>query len=762
MIGAAAVLVSRKKPDPAQPERQRRNFIIALAVGVFLLVTVIFSLQAFDLQFLQPYTNEQTLVFAALSAIIFLLLLALSFVLVRTLLKLYAERRGGVLGSRFRTRMVVGALVLSLTPVLFLFLFAYGLMNRSIDKWFSRPVQEVQQDTADVANLLTSYAASNARNEAASIAASAETQRAFATGNFSGVLNEFRRHELTIEGGFAVAVDDGHAEAAFHLPDLWPVIHSRLPSDNDLRSQHPQPVTFGKQEYMLAVAPVGARGRIVVGLPLPLNYSKTLSQVRESEQRYYKLHREGKLVRRTYMGLLLLLTVVVLFASTWFALFLSKFVTRPVAALAAATEELSRGRFNYRIQVAAGDELGRLVQSFNRMAEELESNRRELERSTQSLGEANAALEERRKQMEIILESIPTGVLSLDAQRRVTLTNSALGRIFHSPDGRFAPGASLEHCFPAEVVDDLKTMLRQSDRMGSITNEMEIVWDRYRFDLAITASSLHLERQRLGYVLIFEDLSDLLKAQKQAAWREVARRVAHEIKNPLTPIALSAERIRRHLERGAPPDDASLAVIHGCASTIAAAVETVRTLVDEFSTLARFPASQPQPSDINAIVHSALSMFDGRLGNVILRTDLAPDLPKVMADPEAMKRAVANLVDNAAEAMEDSFVREVCISTSLLQQREMIEIVVADTGHGVSQEMKEKLFLPYFSTKKRGTGLGLAIVSRIIEDHRGSIRVEENLPVGSKFIVELPLAPQTASANESGADASRDSAATHA
>ena len=252
-------------------------------------------------------------------------------------------------------------------------------------------------------------------------------------------------------------------------------------------------------------------------------------------------------------------------------------------------------------------------------------------------------------------------------------------------------------------------------------------------------------KQRTGYVVVLEDLTDLLRAQKQTAWREVARRIAHEIKNPLTPLALSAERIRRHLERG---DAARLA--HRCASSgsalrpSASSVETVRTLVDEFSTLARFPASKPQPSDINAVVNEALLMFDGRLDGIVVQRFLASDLPAVQADPEAMKRAIANLVDNAAEALHDSLMKQIAISTTLIDSRDSVEIVVADTGHGVTRELKEKLFLPYFSTKGRGTGLGLAIVSRIIEDHHGSIRVEENSPVGARFIVELPLAQEAA------------------
>jgi nitrogen fixation/metabolism regulation signal transduction histidine kinase len=261
----------------------------------------------------------------------------------------------------------------------------------------------------------------------------------------------------------------------------------------------------------------------------------------------------------------------------------------------------------------------------------------------------------------------------------------------------------------------------------------------------VTVATLRHEGQQLGYVLVFEDLSDLLKAQKQAAWREVARRVAHEIKNPLTPIALSAERMRRHLARERPPNEASLEILRGCAETIAGSVETVRTLVDEFSALARFPASQPQPADINAIIQNTLAMFNGRLEGIQVRTELASDLPAVLGDPEALKRALANLVDNAAEAVQDSLLREIEISTALVATRDAVEINVADSGPGVTSELKERLFLPYFSTKKRGTGLGLAIVSRIVEDHHGSIRVEENKPAGARFIMELPLAAETVS-----------------
>ena len=743
-----------KSKSTSDQERSRKRVIIPLAAGIALLFGILLSQSSFDQPaFLNPDNNQQLLFFAALSALIFLLFVALTFVLARNLLKLFAERRLGVLGSKFRTRLVVTGLLLSFLPVIVMFWFAYGLMNRTIDRWFSRPVEEVREDTRAMASLLATYAQQNASAEAAAIAGSAEAGRAYGNHNFASLENEFQRHETTLQGGFAFALLNGEAQASFHAPASWDAIRAKAAPDQ-LSGPAPAPLTWEQTEYILGTAPVGNEGLIFVAMPLPQKFSATVKQLETSQKRYFELYRQKRLVRRTYMSLLLLLTVLVLFTATWLALFLSKLVTRPVAALAEATQEISRGRLDYRVEIHAADELGDLVRSFNRMAEELEASRHQIDASSRDLSVANTALEQRRRHIETILESIPTGVLSLDAQRRITHVNPALLRMFHpsgASDSQSSPmiNAELQDVFPPDVVEDLAVLLRRADRMGITTSQTEIDLHRAKLNAALTVATLKHDEERLGYVLIFEDLSDLLKAQKQAAWREVARRIAHEIKNPLTPIALSADRIRRHLDRGTRPDAASLEVIRHCSETIAASVDTVRTLVDEFSTLARFPASHPCPASINAIVESALNMFDGRLDGITLRKSLAPDLPKVMADADAIKRALTNLVDNAAEAVEGSLLREIRVSTSLVTSRDAIEILVTDTGHGITQELKEKLFLPYFSTKRRGTGLGLAIVSRIVEDHRGSIRVEENKPVGTRFIVELPLAPEPTPAADS-------------
>jgi two-component system nitrogen regulation sensor histidine kinase NtrY len=720
--------VAQPAPIRSSKTSHRKQVIILLAISVFLLLAILVSQTAFDLTFLRPGNNQDIAVFAALSALIFLLFVALTFVLMRNLLKLFAERRLGVLGSKFRTRMVAGALLLSSLPVMVMYWFAYGLMNRSIDKWFSTPVEEVRADTHAMASLLANYAMQNARSEAVAIASSPEIEHDFSGHGFAGAVSEFQHHERSLQGGFALAVRDGNAEASFNAPAPWAVLKNRLPLA-EAAAERPAQFTWQQMDYTLGSAPVEGGGLILVAIPLPREFSQTVRQVEASQQRYYNLAGERRVVRRTYMGLLLLLTMLVLFVTTWLALFLSKIVTRPLSALAEATQEISRGRLDYRVPVSAADEIGDLVRSFNRMAEELETSRRQIEASSRDLSAVNAELDQRRRQTETILESIPTGVLSLDAERRVT---------------QILRGASLTDVFPTEVLEDFEPLLRRADRMGMTTSQMEMQLPRASLNVAVTVATLKHQGERSGYVIVFEDLSDLLKAQKQAAWREVARRVAHEIKNPLTPIALSAERIQRHLDRATAADPASLDVVRSCAETIAGAAETVRRLVDEFSTLARFPVAKPQPADINEAIENALTMFNGRLDGIGIHKSLASDLPRVMADGEAIKRAVANLVDNAAEALQNSIVREIEVSTTLVASRDAVEISVADTGHGVTRELKEKLFLPYFSTKKRGTGLGLAIVSRIVEDHHGSIRVEENHPVGTRFIVELPVVPEPA------------------
>ena len=440
----------------------------------------------------------------------------------------------------------------------------------------------------------------------------------------------------------------------------------------------------------------------------------------------------------TYFLLLLMLTALVFFASSWLALNVSRQMTGPLEALADATVEIGKGHYSHRVTAEATAEMSELVRSFNHMAADLEQSRLLAETSARELSAANLAVEARRKELETILETIPSGVVTLDASRRVVLGNRAFTELLRLEGQPDLAGTSLDTLLPAEFNEELTRLERRARRMGVASSEFELRTSRGLVSLSVTLAALDPPHgQNHGSILVLEDLSEFLHAQRQAAWKEVAQRVAHEIRNPLTPITLSAERIRRHVERGLPE---SAGVIRKCCDVILGSVETMRTLVGQFGALAEFPVAHPHSSDLNEIVDSATLLFEGRIQSIRVEKHLDPNLPPVMADPEALRRAVANLIDNAAEAMQESLLRVLSIETSAGERPGMAEIIVADTGPGLTDEMRERLFLPWFSTRQRGTGLGLSIVAKIVQDHGGSIRAENNVPAGARFIIELPLA----------------------
>ena len=417
-------------------------------------------------------------------------------------------------------------------------------------------------------------------------------------------------------------------------------------------------------------------------------------------------------------------------------------MTVPIQALAEATREISRGNFDHQIEVQAQDELGTLVRSFNRMTEQLGEGRRQINEFTQSLEQAIEERERRRKLMEAILENIPTGVVSLDASGNVSRVNTAVATIL-------GDSARTAQTLPELVGDEASRamlhMMRRSLRMGAASSEIEIATGGRLVRTAVTVTSLGPRRSNPGFIVVIDDLTDLLQAQKTAAWQEVAQRIAHEIKNPLTPIQLSAQRLLRYLDRAATANPGIQRteferLSAECAGLIEREVQTLESLVDEFSQFARFPAARLAPADLNSIVESAMVLFQGRLDGIAVSTDLAESLPAVKADAELIRQVVANLIDNAAESMEGATVRRLRVSTRPESDGDAVVIEISDSGHGISPADKEKLFLPHFSTKGRGTGLGLAIASRIIAEHHGTIRVEDNSPVGARFLIRFPAA----------------------
>jgi hypothetical protein len=441
--------------------------------------------------------------------------------------------------------------------------------------------------------------------------------------------------------------------------------------------------------------------------------------------------------------MLLLITVFVFFSSVWLALFLSKQITRPVEALADAMDEIAAGKYDYRVALRATGEMGDLVRSFNHMAADLDASRQLAESSSTQLTEANLAIEERRRELETIVETIPSGVVTLDGAGVVLQSNRAFAALLGLGEDSGLGGERIESLLPADCAEELAGVIRRGQRMGAASTEIEFHARGRTIHLAITSARLELAHGQQGTVLVVEDTTELLRAQRQLAWKEIAQRVAHEIKNPLTPIALSAERIGKHLDRGQPD---SPSVIRKCSEVILGCVGTLRTLVDQFSTLAQFPASHPRACDINKVAEEALALFAGRLDGITVQLRLEPGLPMVLADPEAIRRALANLIDNAADAMQGSLLRVLGIGSSLSEDGGAVEIYVSDTGHGLTDEIRERLFLPFYSTKHRGTGLGLSIAAKIVQEHGGSLRAEANSPKGARFLMRLPLMEPGASA----------------
>jgi len=733
---------------------RRRRAVALLSGGVLLFFALLGGLQAFNtssVSFLNPETSAETLAFTGVTVVLFLVLIAFLMLLLRNILKLYADQGSSALGARLRTRMVLGAALIALTPAFCMFLFSFFLMNRSIDRWFSPNTSELRADSTRVVQELAEYVSNNARVESESIAVSGSPDL-----DIAALQNVLGSHRITLAGGFAAVYGkDRQKIAAFQLPSessqasLLPwldqgergeAVGLKGPFSAGLltaaqRTDEPV-IQVSGQEYALGMSVTGSGRAVVVALPMPQGLSKTAVRIREGAAAYWQLFRLRNRIRANFFLLLLLVTVFVFFTSVWLAMFLSKQITRPVAALADAMDEIAAGKYEERVELITTGEMAELVRSFNHMAADLETSRQLAESSSAQLTAANLAIEERRRELETIVETIPSGVVTLDGGGTVVQANRAFAVLMGQRDDAELRGAKIETLLPAECADELAAVIRRGHRMGAASTEIELHARGRTIHLAVTSARLDLAHGKKGTVLVVEDSTELLRAQRQLAWKEVAQRVAHEIKNPLTPIALSAERIGKHLDRGNPD---SPNVIRKCSEVILGCVGTLRTLVDQFSALAQFPASQPRACDMNKVVEEALALFAGRLDGITVKRDLEPGLPVVLADPEAIRRALANLIDNAAEAMHGSLLRVLGVRTSLSEDGAAAEVVVSDTGHGLTDEIRERLFLPFYSTKHRGTGLGLSIAAKIVQEHGGSIQAESNSPKGARFVVRVPL-----------------------
>lgn len=648
-----------------------------------ILVTLNVWQSSFSLGAFRPSDQLQTYVYWGVSTLIFILTVTLGFMLFRTALKLYVERQRNREGSRIRSRLVVGALGLSFMPVLFLVVFSVSILNFNLNSWFSRPAEKMKWSLIEVGVAMDQEAQARAKTLA----------RLMASQPFPKDV-ETVCIEQRIEQGW---VEDPKGQRSYFCGQ------TRNASTRSVEGRAQQ----------------GADSQVVIRLLMPVDFDEKHREIQKQVADYARVGEERKDFRNFYLLLLGLITLFILFVATWIAQFMARQISDPISAILEAADKVRHGDLGHRLNVSALDELGTLVRAFNEMTQDLETNSRELD--------------QRRRFTEAILESIPTAVISLSPEGRIQRFNHALDTIF--PRLRKETPQKIEDILPREEAKEIRYLMKRAQRTGVASRQIDFQRGKQNIHLSVTVAALE-EAQTGGFVVVIEDTSELLRAQKAAAWHEVARRVAHEIKNPLTPIALCAERAVRQVERmGLAPE--SSRVLRECCATILSEVESVKTLVDEFSQFARFPAAQPSPCELNEIVENALAVFHGRLDHIEIRRNLGSRLPSVNLDREQIKRVVVNLVDNAAEAMQDSPVRRLTITTQLAS--DSIEMIIADTGAGVSAEDREKLFLPYFSTKGRGTGLGLAIVNQILSEHQATIRVEDNRPSGARFIVEFPV-----------------------
>ncbi len=721
---------------------KRGHLISLIASGLVLLVLIGLSFWQTSLDFgdFRPENTTDTFVLWGVSTLVVIGMITLAFVVARSLLKVYVERRQNKLGSHIKTKLVAAALALSVVPVAVHVTYSIVLLNRNVDKWFSQPTIEVLRASEAVVAHANDVILRKTQNDVDALAGNPAAAAALIDREASVELKHLARQ---VNAEYLALLPLGSREPAVEIfqggivdgPAHWRVL--KPVGDNRASG-----IDFN---MVFATAPVYSEdvevGAALIAWSIPDEILHKQALMKEQFVNWQELEGRRPLVWRSYAYMLALITLFIAFVAVWLALFASKQIIRPIEALVTATGEFAGGHLDYRVKTPAMDELAGLVESFNKMGQTLEVKTDQLKRSNQELALANKELDARRRFINAILESITPGVISVSDDGEILKFNESAAQIFapnpvsHSTDIRDLFSVSDQPAF--------EHTLKRARRTGIANRDFEIERLGRIMHLSVTVSSLESEVSDHGFVAVFEDTTEIIRAQRSAAWQEVARRLAHEIKNPLTPIALAAERIDRLLVRynGTIDADERNAVrkrLDQSTSTIAREVQSLKTLVNEFSDLARFPALRPEGVDINTVVRAAVGVFDGRLPGVKLKVDTMADLPDALIDPEPIKRVIVNLIDNAAEAVEGCWVKEIVVSTGAGLDTDVVELIVSDSGPGISAEDKQKLFLPYFSTKERGTGLGLPIVRRIVMDHRGSIRVEDNQPTGSRFIVELP------------------------
>jgi two-component system nitrogen regulation sensor histidine kinase NtrY len=710
-----------------EAKRRKREGLVILATTLMVLAFAFFEVQLPDVS--PEYSLGNNIAFFLLINVNVILLALLVFLVVRNLVKLVFERKRRILGSRLRVRLVLAFVALSLVPTLLLFVIAGGFVTRSFERWFDLQVENALQGSLEIGQTYYQNSANNALFYARQLS-QRMTQEGLFEGQRLGALKDFvqnKQREYNL--GTVELFSPDHRSLVVAFNEQVPTGVTIKPESEFLnRALRGLEVTrtqaFGEGDIIRGGVPIYSADRRVLGVVVvdyyvPKSITKRALQISRSYEQYKHLMFLKTPVKNSYILTLLLITLVIIFAATWCGLYLAKGITVPIQRLAEGTHEVAHGNWDYEIESGGDDEIGTLVSSFNQM--------------TRDLKQINLELEQRKRFVETLLANIAAGVIAVDPAGIITTWNKAAEEIL-GVNAADVLGKNQEEIFQAGQLQAMRDILEGVRNRESVEREIKIVLPERLLTVVGTAATLRDdEGKTVGVMVFLEDITQIQKVQRMEAWREVARRIAHEIKNPLTPIQLSAERLRKRYAKSL---EGNGAILDKCTSTIIQQVDELKNLVNEFSQFARLPSAQLATNDLNEIVHEGLFLFKEGHNEIHFQFH-SGNIPPLELDREQIKRVIINLLDNAVAAVEES--GEIKLTTSLDASREVVYLEVADNGSGVAPEVRQRIFEPYFSTKKNGTGLGLTIVSQIIEDHRGYIRVRPNEPQGTKFIIEFPV-----------------------
>jgi two-component system nitrogen regulation sensor histidine kinase NtrY len=756
---ATVTSITPRRPNPGQapgPPR-RRPFrdnprLILIGIGVLIAALVAILIVAnrtprFSPDFLSEF------VLYALTAGDLTMLAGLVFVLARNIVKLIVERRQARPFARFRAKLVAVLLGMTLVPAVLVLIVGSELIRTSVERWFNAPMDEILSSANQIASdyyherqLLVADHATRIAKSLGAVDLSKPDVRPIR----DLLAPEVTLRRVQMVEVYRVAPPNGSLPGLAVVVEVaapsLPPAYSRAAADRlaaqaltgslDTRSIE----ALGESgDFLHAAAVIRSADGQPLGVVVATDYltgdlAARSHRMTQAFENYTQMRVLKRPLTGVYLLFFLLVTLLILVGATWMGLYLAKRITRPVQMLAAAAREIGAGRLDQRVEPQSNDEFGSLVEAFNSMAGELASSRRKVERSTFELERKHVEVEIRRRYIETILERITTGVVSVDGSGIITTINSAAARLLSLDSGIVGQPATA--VFARQDLQPLGALLASTGRSKTepAAQEIAIPYQGQELHLAVVTTALVGDTgSPEGLLLVLDDVTPLIRAQKVAAWREVARRLAHEIKNPLTPIQLSAERLRRHFAGSSP---SARALVEECTVTIVGEVESLKGLVDEFSQFARMPSPRTVPTDLTQLICDSLSLYSGLFADVTIVQSFAPGVPLVRIDPEQIRRVVINLVDNAIEAIERR--GRIVVETQLDDGNRVVRVIVADDGPGIPSGEREKLFLPYYSTKGRGSGLGLAIVRRIIAEHGGSIEAGENTPRGTRFTIELP------------------------